>query len=102
QVRLLQFSGSVCRDQRLVESELATDIAFDSRLRDEGDRGLRTGLAKCPEHRAVMYRLRRGNGGIRVSHRGGRDYAALQNQRRLHSKKSRLPQHHVGKLAYLD
>jgi hypothetical protein len=58
--------------------------------------------AEGAEHRPVVHRLRRRDGGVRVAHRRRGDGAALDDQARLGAEEGRLPEHQVGELADLD
>eukprot|EP01022_Parablepharisma_sp_SALTPOND_P030350 TRINITY_DN760_c2_g1_i1.p2 TRINITY_DN760_c2_g1~~TRINITY_DN760_c2_g1_i1.p2 ORF type:complete len:1290 (-),score=479.69 TRINITY_DN760_c2_g1_i1:1065-4934(-) len=100
-VALAQVAHVLDCHHRLVEFQLFTDAGIEGCLRDEGHRGLQA-TAIGAEHHPVMHRLWRRDGGIRVTHLGGGDHAALQDHRGLGAEEGRLPQHDIGELAHLQ
>ncbi|MNR11116.1 hypothetical protein D3C85_1274040 [compost metagenome] len=71
-------------------------------LADEGHAGGVQRAAEAGEHRAVVHRLWRRDRGIGVAHQAGRDGTTLENQRRLHAKKRRAPEHQIRPFAHFD
>ena len=58
--------------------------------------------AERAKHHAVMHRLRRGDGGIDVTHRRTGDHAALHYCGWLHAEKGGGPEHQIRQLPGLN
>ncbi len=100
-VGLADTSCVLHRRHALVKTETLRHAGLQRRLGDEGERGRGARPAEGGEHRAVVHRLRRGDGGVRVAHGGRGDEPALEDQAWLDAEEGRAPEHQVGELAHL-
>lgn len=82
------------------QAELFADVPSHSGLRNKRDAGAGLGKAHAAEHRAVVGGLRRGQGGVGVTHVGPADHAALDHHLGLGAEELRFPEHEVGVFAH--
>ena len=88
--------------QGLGQTKPLLDSRSKPSLRHKSQRAFGNRPAKGAKHRPVVHRLRCRNRCVRVAHRGHRDEAALQNDRRLDAEKRRLPDHQVGPFSHFN
>src|SRR5476649_2286199 len=86
----------------LLQSIPFADTVIQRHLRDERQRGLSQRAAAGREHLAIMYRLRRRDRCVRVTHLRDRDHAAFQDHCRLHTEERGFPEDEIRPFSRLD
>src|SRR6266478_8614125 len=72
---------------------------LEQRLAHKCHGAFRQRATERTEHRPVVFGLRRRNGGVRISHDGSRNCAALKYHAGFHPEKGWIPDTNIGKLS---